>query len=89
MPIVFASQIATTLPLQVLAQAYGMGSYDSNTYNGTGSTAAPLPPNTGVWLQSPVVDITLLLALSLIVGTISFVISRLLRRRKSDSHPRL
>lgn len=76
-----------TLPqtLQVLAQAYGTSTYNSNSYNGNISTStttpAPLPPNTGFLMQSPLVDIPLLLILAIIVGTISFAISRHVKRR--------
>lgn len=73
-------------PLPVLAQAYGTSSYSSNSYNGLSTapstTPAPLPPNTGFLMQSPLIDIPLLLILAVVVGTLTFAISRALRRRK-------
>lgn len=70
--------------LQVLAQAYGTDAYNSNSYNGrsaTSQTTPPLPPNTGLHLPSSTADIALLFALALIVGSLSYAITRLLRRR--------
>lgn len=73
-------------PLQGVAQAYGAGTYNSNSYNGTaatGTTATPLPPNTGVHLPTSAGDIALLFALAIVIGAISYVIGRLIKRRKS------
>lgn len=76
------SSTAPAFPsLQVVAEAYGTSTYSSNSYNAATTTTSPLPPQTGVWLHSPAIDLGILLMLSLVVGTISYTIARLRRKR--------
>lgn len=81
----FSLQYKTFTTLQVLGQAYGADSYSSNSYNGqqtTATTATPLAPNTGLHLPSSTGDIVLLFVLALVVGSVSFALSKLLKRYK-------
>lgn len=71
-------------PVQVVAQAYGIDSYSSNTYNGQPVTSIiPGVPNTGFFAEPPIVILPTLLAIAVVVGTISFLITRAVRRRRS------
>ena len=82
----FTRHLTPTSPLQVLAQAYGTDAYGSNSYNGqptTMTTTPPLPPNTGLHLPSSPTDIALLLVIAVMVGSLSYALSRLMRRRRA------
>lgn len=66
---------------QVVAQAYGTDSYSSNSYNGPLTTSTvPGAPNTGFFTEPTPASFSALLALALIVGTISFLVTRAIRR---------
>lgn len=73
---------------QVLAQAYGTSTYNGNSYNGSIITE-PTPvrevgaPSTGFFAQPPIIVLPGLLVLAIILGSISFAISRILRRRRN------
>lgn len=83
----FSPHLTSASSLEVLAQAYGTNAYSSNSYNGqsaTGTTATPLPPNTGLYLPSSMADIALLLGLAVVVGSASYTMSRLAKRRRGS-----
>ena len=78
----------TTSVMTLVAQAYGTDSYSTSTYNGTTTTTTTPPPTgpgapqTGYFTDPPLFTFPLLLGIAIVVGSLSFVLSRILRRRR-------
>ena len=77
-----------TSVVTLVAQAYGTDSYNTSTYNGDTTTAVTAPPSgpsapqTGYFTDPPLFTFPLLLGVAIVVGSLSFVLSRILRRRR-------
>ncbi len=68
-----------------MAEAYGEGLYSCGKFEegcNTAQGAVPGAPDTGLFGQPAAIIYPSLLALAIIVGTLSFLISRKLRQRK-------
>ena len=74
------------VPFHTLAAAYGASDYGASEYSNagqqaTGGVSAPGAPDTGFFAQPSYVVLPSLLAAGIMLGTVSFLISKKLRRR--------
>ena len=76
----------TFLLHQNLAEAYGIGNYSCSGYNDgctTGATSGVGAPDTGLFAQPAYILFPTLLGVAVVIGTLSFLIARQIKKLRS------
>ena len=73
-----------------LAEAYGTGTYDCGSYTDGCTTTQQsgggiLAPDTGLFAQPPIILYPSILLIGVIIGTLSFLISRQIKKLRKQS----
>ena len=78
----------TFKPFTTLAEAYGTGTYDCGSYTDGCTTqqgGGILAPDTGLFAQPPIVLYPSILLIGVIIGTLSFLIARQIKKLRKQN----